>query len=147
MLALAFVISSTISAGVGDIAGGNNKHFKAFLNDRYFYIDWPVIKYTNTTHYKIHELCIHDINFFATKKLFPDGSRRLMKRIYADQNCIVTNDPMCDRVHQYVDQDVDVNIYLKDREGIDRSYDIKGRIHDQFLVTSLLYEIPECSDL
>ena len=147
LLLSAYLFSVISIAGVGDIAGGNNKHFKAFMDQKYFFIDWPLVKYSRHTHYKIYELCVHDIDHFGTKKVFQNGQRRLMKRVYADQNCVVKNDPMCDRVNQYIDRDVEVNIYLKDREGIARTHDIKGRIYDQFLVTALMYEMPYCRDL
>lgn len=142
---LLLLLSHITLAGVGDIAGGNNRHFKQYLDSRYFYIDWPTVKYATNIYYELHDLCIENINQFGTKQLF-NGKRRTMDRVYSDKNCIVKNDPMCDKVHRYVDDYVAINIYLKNREGIHTSEDIKEIIRDQFLVTVLLYEMPYCDE-
>lgn len=142
ILILFFIVTKSF-AGVGDIAGGNNRHFKQFIDNPRFIVDWPLVKHSKRIHLPLYELCIFDQDYFATKNKHR-GKVLKLKREYSPLNCKVKNDPKCDDVHRYIDDYPQINVYLVPEE-VDRSkYNNEDFIRDYFLVTVLLYQIPHC---
>ena len=137
------LFSFSIYAGVGDIAGGNNRHFKRFIDHPNFHVDWPVIKYAKNKHFPIYDLCILNSDKFGTKTKY-NGKRLKMDRIYSPLNCQIKNDPKCDNVLRYVDDFPQINVYFIPFEFNLKKIDVEDFIRDQFIVRVLLYQIPQC---
>lgn len=159
---LMILFSCQAFAGIGGSSGGPGVVSWAPRAERGTTFDWPVVRNTKNHVFEIHKLCINDDETLGTLRKFKKYEIDLnlrniidikvvkryskkMDRVFDQKNCLITNDPKCDFVNQYIEKEVQVPVYKGHRRMTkDGEEEMKDFIRRSKLKKLRTFEIPDC---